>query len=269
VAVIGMHATWVRGHGTYHELIEELDRQIATLPDDGALYLRRAFLHLEHGEWKASLADVDRADRCKTDGLDVDLIRGRALAAGGRFNEAVTVLDGFLSAHPGHPVGLMQRARVRGELGQTAQAADDFALGMRGVVAPEPDQVFELASFLCKAGRKDEAIEAIDAALKRMRGIQSLVDRAVEIEMGLGRHDAALRRMDEAVRSAKVKEPLMAKRAALLARAGRVQESVAAWKELRERITAMPPLERDSHAMSRIIEQACHALAALTTIAGE
>jgi predicted Zn-dependent protease len=193
----------------------------------------------------------------------VDLIRGRALAAGGQLKEAKAVLDRFVAGHPGNAVALMQRARVRSELGEIAEAADDLSLGMRGVRAPEPGQVFELVSFLRNAKRKDAAIEAIDAAARQMPGLQSLVDLGVEIEMELGRHDAALRRMDAAIAGSKFREPLLAKRAALLARAGRTRESIAAWKELEARIAAMPPLERGSQAMCRLREQSRHAIEAL------
>jgi predicted Zn-dependent protease len=269
VAVILLPAPWAQGHGSYHEIIAELDRKIAAWPDDATLHVRRAFLHLEHGDWEASLVDADVADRLTKADLATDLIRGRALAAGGRLPEAKAVLDRFVAAHPGNPAGLMQRARVRGELGEAAQAADDFVLGMSGTREPEPDQVFELAAFFCKAGKRDAALEALDAALKRMRGLQSLVDRAVEIEMELERPGAALRRMDEAIEAARVKEPLLAKRASLLARAGRTRDSIAEWKGLQERILVMPPLERGSHAMSRLLEQARHAVESLASLSPE
>lgn len=269
LVAVSMLAPWAHGHGTYHELVTEMDREIAARPDDPQLYAHRAFLHLEHGDWKASLADADQADRLKKGDPAVELIRGRALAAGGRMREAMAVLDRFVAANPGHRVGLMQRARVRSELGEPAQAADDFAMGFRAVATPEPDQVFELVSFLCNAGRKDAALAAIDAALTRMHGLQSLVDRAVQIEIEMGRHDAAFRRMDEAIRGAKVKEPLLAKRATLLAQSGRTRDSIAAWKDLQARITAMPPLERGSHAMSRLLEQSRHAVESLASISDQ
>ena len=253
-------------HGTSHELIEAATRAITEKPQDAALYLRRAFLHLEHGDWNACLIDVNEAERRQTQDIGAGLLRGRALAAGGRFAEARVVLDTLVASHPDHPPALMQRARVLGALEEKAQAADEFVRAMSLVEQPEPDHVFELVSFLRAAGRDADALAAIDKALGRMRGLQSLVDRAVEIEMKLGRHDAALHRMDEAIQGASAKEPLFAKRASLLARAGRTRESLAEWKALQERIRAMPAAERGSHAMSRLIEQAHHAAGALASI---
>lgn len=269
--VLGLCATVVSlmldasafAHGTSHELIEAASREIAARPDDASLYLRRAFFYLEHGDWNACLLDVNAAERLQPQDPGAGLLRGRALAAGGRFGEAKAVLDGLLASHPDNAAALMQRARVLAALGQKAEAADEFARAMSHMPQPEPDHVFELVFFLCNAGRETDALAAIDKALVRMRGLQSLVDRAAEIEMKLGRHDAALHRLDDAIQTARIKEPLLAKRATLLARAGRTRDSIDEWKALQERILAMPPLERGSLAMSRLLEQARHASGAL------
>ncbi len=253
----------LHAHGTSHEVIEAVSREITARPDEASLYLRRAFLHLEHGDWHACLLDTDEAERRQTADLGVGVIRGRALAAGGQFVEAKAVLDAFVVAHPAHAAGLMERARVRGALGQKAEAADDFVRAMAHTPQPEPDHVFELAGFLCRAGREPDAVAAIDSALTTAPAQPALVERAVQIEAELGHFDAALRRLDGAMRVVKMKEPLLAKRAALLAQAGRIRESMAAWRELQARVASLPEAERDSHAMSALAEQTRHALAAL------
>jgi hypothetical protein len=58
-------------------------------------------------------------------------------------------------------------------------------------------------------------------------------------------------------------EPWMARRASILAQAGRIEESRAAWQALVDHLSALPNLERGSHAMSTLMEQAKQALAAL------
>ena len=55
----------------------------------------------------------------------------------------------------------------------------------------------------------------------------------------------------------------MAKRAALLAQAGRRAEARAAWQALIDHLAALPNLERGSHAMSILAEQAREALGPL------
>ena len=251
-------------HGTGHERIETATRAIAEQPEDAAPYLRRAALHLEHGDCNACLLDVAEAERRQTQDIGAGLLRGRALAAGGRFAEAKAVLDDFLATHPAHAAALMQRARAFGALERKTEAADDFVRAMALTPQPEPDHVFELADFLCRANREADALAAIDRALKATPGVPSLVERAVKIEITRGNFDGALRRIGEAMESVMVKEPLMARRASLLAQAGRIADSIVAWRELQGRLAAMPEAQRGSHAMSSLAVRTRHALAALS-----
>ena len=254
------------GHGTSHELIDAATRAIAEKPEDAARYLRRAKLHLEHGDLNACLSDVAEAERRQGQEIGAALVRGRAFAAGGRFEEAREVLDRIIETHPDHAGALMDRARVLRALGKKEEAAEEFARAMSRVPQPEPDQVFELAAFLCVAGREAEALAAIDKALKATPGVPSLVECAVKIEMDRKNFDAALRRIDDAIRAVKTKEPLMARRAAVLAQAGRIAESLAAWKELQMRLAALAGAERESHAMASLSERTRHAIGALTSL---
>lgn len=253
-------------HGTDHELIEAASREIAAHPDEASRYLRRAFLQLEHGDWKACVLDVQEAERRQPPGLEAGLLRSRALATGGLLVEAKAALDPLVAAYPESAAARWQRARVLGALGQPVEAAEEFGRALALVPEPEPEQVFEFVDLLSRANRRADALAAIDQALGRMSGLQSLVDRAVEIELALGRPDAALRRMDAVIAAANMKEPLLAKRASLLARAGRTQESLAEWRELQKRIVALPLLERGTAAMSRLLEQAHRAAESLANL---
>jgi hypothetical protein len=58
----------------------------------------------------------------------------------------------------------------------------------------------------------------------------------------------------------------MARRCSILAQAGRIKESRAAWIALFERIQALPNLERGAHAMQLIAEQATQAITALDSL---
>ena len=245
-------------------MIEAATRAIAEKPEDAAAYLHRAALHLEHGDCNACLLDVAEAERRQTKDIGAGLLRGRALMACGRFAEAKVTLDIFLAAHPDHAPALMQRARALGALERKMEAVEDFVHAMALTPQPEPDHVFELADFLCRAGREGDALAAIDRALKATPGVPSLVERAVKIETARGNFDGALRRVDDALAAAQAKEPLLARRAALLAQAGRIADSVAAWRELQARLAAMPEAARGSHAMSSLAVRAHHALAALS-----
>lgn len=252
-------------HGSDHELIAEASRAIAAQPDDATRYLHRAFLQLEHGDWKAAVLDAGEAERRRPGDADAALLRGRSLQAGGMLAEARAVLDRLAAAHPESAAVGGQRARVLAALGETNAAADEYARALALVPRPEPDQLFELTDLLARAGRHAEALAALDRSMVQTGALPVLVDRAVELEMTLGRPEAALRRMDAVIVAARVPEPLLAKRAALLARAGRTPESLAAWQELQQRLLALPEPRRSTAAMLRLLEQARQATGALAS----
>ena len=261
-----LHRAEIFAHGASHEMIGSVSREIASRPDDALLYLRRANLHLEHGDWRACLFDADEVERRQTQDLGTGLVRARALSVGGFFAEAGVALDKFLAAHPGHAAAIMELARVFRARGKKAEAAEEFARAISLAPQPEPDQVFELSALLCATGREADALAAIDRTLKATPGVPSLVECGVKIEIGLGNFDGALRRIAEATSAATIKEPLMARRAAVLAQAGRIVEAIAAWRELRARLAVLPAAERDSHAMSALSERTRHAIGALTSL---
>ncbi len=261
-----LHRSEVLAHGTSHELIESASRKIALRPEDASLYLRRAVLHLDHGDWLACLLDVDEAELRQVRDTGAGLVRARALSVGSRFEEAKAVLEKFLAAHPDHAPAMMEHARVLRALGRKEDAAKEFGRAMSRVPQPEPDQVFELAALLCAVGREAEALAAIDRAMKATPGVPSFVECAVKIEMDARNFDGALRRLDEAIRAVRIKEPLMGRRAAVLAQAGRFPESISAWRELQARLSALPDAERGSHSMASLLERTRHAIGALTSL---
>jgi hypothetical protein len=85
----------------------------------------------------------------------------------------------------------------------------------------------------------------------------------MELEIITGDFDSALKRVDQLQKFAPRPEPWMAKRASLLAQAGRIADSRAAWQSLLAHLSALPNLERGSKPMKLLAEQAHQALAAL------
>lgn len=249
------------GHGTFHEMIDELAPVIAATPDDPALYARRALLYLEHGEWQATLADVELAVRKGAKREDLDLLAGNALAAGGKAKAAKELLDSFIKAHPDYAPALLSRARVFRTLNRQDDALADYRSAFAAMKEPEPDFYIELAETLVSAERPDAAINLLSDGIKRLGNVPQLVLKALELEAGGGKFDDALKRVDAMQQQAPRPEPWMAKRAALLAQAGRTEDARSAWGALRDHILALPNLERGSHAMNVILEEAQRALA--------
>ena len=88
------------GHGSFHERVEGLTAALRERPDDPQLLFQFAALNLEHGDWEVALVQLAHLDQVAPGKLPTDLLRGQALAAGGKFTAARGKLDAFLAAHP-------------------------------------------------------------------------------------------------------------------------------------------------------------------------
>ncbi len=215
-----------------------------------------------HGEWQTALVDLEKADRLEPGKHATDWLRGQALMAGGKFALAKAVLDDFVTKYPEHGGALASRARVLVKLEQHEAALADFRAALVKMPNPEPELVHEVVEALVAQKQNEEATNLLELHLKRLGSSPGLIMKALEMEIALGRFDAALARMDAMQKAAPRPEPWMAKRAAILAQAGRADDAKAAWTALRDHILALPNLERGSHSMSRILEEAQLALAA-------
>lgn len=253
-------------HGTFHDLMQELGRKIELQPDDASLYLRRADVYLEHGEWQPCLVEVERVDRMAPGKFATDLTRGRAWAAAGRWELSRLALDAFLVQHEGNPLGLLERARACKALKDEAACLSDYRQALERAGHPEPDLFNEVAEALWLSGHKDEAIHVLDRGLKALGGVPQLIIKVMQYEIGTMRYDQALSRIDIMQQSMPRPEPWMARRASVLAQAGRFAESRAAWIALIDRIKALPNLDRGSNAMCLLMEQAQTAIVALSSL---
>jgi tetratricopeptide (TPR) repeat protein len=252
-------------HGTFHDRLANLTAKLSAQPDDSTLRYQLAALYCEHEQPTEALAELARIEASDAAGnqLPIDYLRGMCLRLAGRFAEALAALDQYIAAHPTNSAAHLQRARVQIALGQPAAALADYRTALRLAERPEPDLVQECADALAQAGLTDEAVRVLDAALLQLGAVPSLALRALDLEARSGRYDSALSRIDVLQQTAPRPEPWMAKRATLLAQAGRKEAARQAWSVLSAHLAALPNLERGSHAMSLLAEQARHALAAL------
>ena len=250
-------------HGGYHERIAELTAESKANPSDPALYFKLGNLHGLHGDAELALKNLKRADDLAPGKFPTNLVRGEALLIAEEFARAKEALDRHIAAHPEAARGWLLRARAKRHLAQHETSLVDYREALKRTAPPDPDIVQEVATALAAAGEKSEAAEVLSAGIQKLGNIPSLVLRALELEIETKNFDAALRRIDQAREDAPRPEPWMARRAAVLAQAGRIDESRAAWKALLEHLDGLPYRERASRAMTKLKTEAREALSAL------
>lgn len=254
------------GHGGFHQRLAQLAVALEKSPNDPALHFELADVNGQHGDWQMALLNLDRVEELAPGKFPTSLLRGQAWLTGGQPGKAKTALDALLAGQPEHARGRLLRARAAQRLGDAAGSLADYREALRRTPAPDPDLLQETAGALAAGGFPEEAVRVLAAGMEKLGPIPSLVLRAMEVEIATGNFDAALARVEALRKSAPRPEPWMARRASVLAQAGRIEESRAAWQALVTHLEALPNLERGAHAMSKLAEDARHALASLANL---
>ena len=259
-------ATPVFAHGAYHDRLAQLARELEKNPMDARLHFELADVNSQHGDWQMALLNLDRVEALAPGKFLTALLRGQAWLAGGQPEQAKKALDPLLAAHPECAHGWLLRARAAQRLGDAPGSLADYREALRRAPDQEPDQIQETANALASGGFSEEAMRVLAAGIEKLGPIPSLALRAMELEIATKNFDSALLRVDALRKSAPRPEPWMARRASVLAQAGRIEDSRAAWQALVEHLAALPNLERGSHAMCILAEDARQALASLASL---
>ncbi|RYD69120.1 MAG: tetratricopeptide repeat protein, partial [Verrucomicrobiaceae bacterium] len=237
----------VHAHGDLHEQIQAVSILIEKMPS-AELHLIRGELHRAHREYDEALADFDRAEALDTEIDAVHLARGCTLVEAGKYMEAEKALSRFLNEQPGHPAGYLYRARAVVALKQFDRSVADYdqAIGLAEV--PKPDHYIERAEVLKRAGKLPEALVGLEQGIARLGALVTLEIMALEIEMELKRHDAALVRVERLIASAQRKERWQERKAAILSKAGRKAEAKQSYEVALKSVEELPQRLRSIRA---------------------
>jgi len=238
-------------HGDLHGQIEALDAQVQREPTNVGLILRRAELHHMHGEPAEAERDYDFAESIAPGHFGIDLGRGKLWLDTGRLEPARHALDRALAREPAHVEALVTRARVLARLGDAAAAAADFQRAIDHAARPEPEYYLEAAQALWDAGdaRRVAALEVLEAGLARLGPLPTLGLAAVDLEMRLGRPDAALARLDRLRTGATRQETWLERRGDVQQAAGRADLAAREYDAALAAIEALPARLRSTRAV--------------------
>ena len=227
--LVGVALVASRGVASAHAGVEELERETRALvdrrPDDPQAYLQRARVLQLARQWDAALGALDAAAARGAEADEVAATRGAILLDAGRPLAALRELDRLLTRRPDASGILFERGRAYLALGDTDTAIADFERAIDLMPAPRPEQIIVQRDALLSLGRRAEAVAALDQGMRRIGRVAALQLAAIDLEVELGRSDAALRRLDELLARRNPNPAWIARRGEILARAGRQQEA--------------------------------------------
>ena len=202
---LGFTAAVACGHEDEGKTIARLSDEIAAKPASGSLFVRRAALHLERGDWQACLVDVERAERAGQGGLE--LLRARALMAGRHYEHAIAVVRPVAD----DAMAAILMARAEAALGRVGEAAEVYHQALKRMPDAEPDHFLEGADLLCRAGRPNDALALRLRATARMNQrsfdlAQADAMAAVRLDPGNEENTLVLGDVRESIRTGAVYE---------------------------------------------------------------
>ncbi len=134
---------WLWAHPGSELSLHYLSGQIAAAPAQH-LYLQRASLLIEAGDFSAARADIDAA-KTLGDPRQVAYVQGLLLFHSGQAAAAIEQFSDYLQSHPGALPALEARARAWQQVGEAERALGDYRQFLAGSAAPAPGQYLALA----------------------------------------------------------------------------------------------------------------------------
>jgi predicted Zn-dependent protease len=214
----------VLAHGDLHERITHISAELAKTPRNPVLLAKRAELHRQHQEWSEALADIRLVATLRNDPSD-RILEAMILLESGKTRESKTVLDTILRDSPTHSVALVARAQAHAFLHDDLAAVKDYNAAAALISQPKPDLFLEQARCMVRAGDRAAAIEALEQGMARISRLPSLQRYALDLEVDLGRYDAALARLSALENGSQSRFDLMLLRGEILLKAKRADEA--------------------------------------------
>jgi len=247
--------------------IAELTARLERQPERADLYWRRGEQYRALQRWDEAADDFHAAVRLDADFADAALALARTNLDRGRPDEAVLDVEAILARRPDAASVWLIYAQALEGADFSAQAASAYGDYLERAAAPGPEVYLQRARLLAEAGGDNpaEALRCLEDGIERLGGPVALTLEAIAIEDRMGRFDDAVRRIDGILVTANRKEPWLARKAALLAEAGRCTEAVATYRAALEQISALPQRLRRAASTDALRLEIERALAALVT----
>jgi len=248
-----LSADYLFAHQDYSMQIEQLSEDIAKNPNDATLYQRRGELLGLCGSLGLAQADFAQCRAINPEMIETHFLEGRMFLDAGKPDEALRLLEKFLSLRPSDPGAELLAARANMQLGRRAAAERFFARALQSLPAPEPDNYIEWANFVAddpRSERRPDSIAILDEGISRLGPIVTLHLVAIELEISLRRFESAIARVDAIMAQAGRKDAWLTQKGEILLISGSVNEARDAFTQALSEIESLPVNRRRSQMVA-------------------
>ncbi len=239
-----------QGHGDVHEAIVTLTREIEARPGSAPLLFERASLYSTYDHWSEALSDLDKVAALEPAHEMQAVLRASVLRRSGQPADARTLQEAFLKKHPQHTRVRWDYAQTLADLKDTPGALRELDTLIAAAEHPPPDTV-ALRLRLAEAADAAAALTWLDSFLTR-HPLPVFQEEALRLETKLGRHAAALTRMDKMIAAAPRPEFLLLRKAELLTATGDAPAAATAARAAQAAIARLPAHIRSTKACAEL-----------------
>ena len=263
VLLLGGRAVWA--HGPLHDQIQRLTEKLESHPDRRDLLIERGSLYRVHELHSEAFLDWERAARLDPRDATNDFRLGLAALGLHQTNLAVERLERFVAHAPGSIPGQLAAAEACRMGGRHGDAVRHWTLAIHGATEPRPEWFLDRARCAELAGiPPKEILAGLDEGIERYGPLPALQLKAVDLEVGRGAIDEALRRLSATAERAERQARWLLRRAEVLAGAGRTNEARTEFLAARAAMERLPDRIRRGWSASELTRQIDDGLAKLS-----
>lgn len=241
---------------------------------------RRARALLATGDAEAAERELDAHLQRHPADVQARLTRAEARTRLGRdaeavadYEEAISEIEAAVKSRamnpgPANPGATGASAIGPGGAGPNGGGSGPESTAASTAPAPVAPQAYlDRARAQERAGRPEDAVRGLDAAMAEIGPAASLQLEAIELEVRAGAFDRALARLDQVSAAATRKEEWLWRKGTILMRAGRADQARAAWGEALRAAESAPEGRKRGKAHRELIEKIRAALDTAETTA--
>ncbi len=253
--LIIMCAQPAAAHTDIETQLASVTQDIESRPNDYSLYLLRGELKRHSQDWLGAEADFARADQLGSAEVrdQLKLYRGRLFEEAGQSRRAVAELDTFIARYPEHINALRVRALAYAQMGAFNEAIVDYTRLIALDTTRSPELWLERARLWVEIERIDAAVASIDDATVIFGPLVTLVEFAVNAEVGRHDYAAALDRMEKLPSALAETPEWLWRRGKLLEQLDRPDDAAHVYARAQEAILKMPLRRQKTAAMQDLL----------------
>lgn len=257
VALLFLLPLVLGAHPDPRHTFEEIEAHLAKSPNDPELLRQKAGVYLAVNQPDQAAAIVALLLQLGPEDPENLLVDARITLAKGEKESAAAKTRALVAKHGKHEAAWRFLATAEDAAGHRAEAIAALCKFLDISTHPGPSEVLTCAAWLqerAAPGDADAAITVLDQGLARIGCLTGLHHKAIEIELGLGRHDAALKRIDALTARFRPSVDLSLRRAEILEKAGRFKEAAAACDSALALLDMLPASRKQSDGYKRQFE---------------